>query len=384
VKESISPPTRRELLLADLRRRISEKEFLPGQPFPSQNELSLESGLSTTTVREALSALEHEGFIIRTQGRRAVVAEPPLHIPRSRTVAMVIKAHGHVFGSMAARLSSSLRKRGFYPLLVSMDDGEVALRQLEEVLQTRPGFVVVEGAENSPFFRIEKSLLANSRLIFVDRFLGADCYRADYVLSDYVSGGYLATRHLLALGHRRILFLGGSRKFMREEPVPPIMDSRHRMVGCGRAIAEWPIPEELKIEFISAEDGCPSRFEAACEKLFDIFSRDERPTGVAVYGDSNVPSLYMVLNELGLRTPQDVCVIGYYNTPWCDVLHPSLTSVSIEELRIAETAAEIVAERALNPGLPPRTVFVEQRLVFRDSCPPLGSEQSESKSRGET
>ena len=112
--KSIPFPTRRELVLADLRQRTLENQFLPGEAFPTQNGLARDYGVSPNTVREALSILEHEGHIVRGQGKRAITARRARQITRDRTVAMVIRAHGHVFGPMASRLSASLHKRGFY------------------------------------------------------------------------------------------------------------------------------------------------------------------------------------------------------------------------------------------------------------------------------
>lgn len=63
-------------LREDLWRRIREREFAPGDQLPTEEELKQIYGVSTATIRRALSDLVNEGIIYRKAGRGTFVAQP--------------------------------------------------------------------------------------------------------------------------------------------------------------------------------------------------------------------------------------------------------------------------------------------------------------------
>nr|MBF0685715.1 FadR family transcriptional regulator [Pseudomonas sp.] len=74
------PKTLRRHSLADdvadeLRRRVVQGEFLPGQRLPTGSELALSFGVSMSVVREAMSRLKHDGLIQSIQGVGAFVSK---------------------------------------------------------------------------------------------------------------------------------------------------------------------------------------------------------------------------------------------------------------------------------------------------------------------
>ncbi len=105
-------------------------------------------------------------------------------------------------------------------------------------------------------------------------------------------------------------------------------------------------------------------FDGANRRLAEIFSAPAHPTAVVVATDYWAIQLYEALTKIGLRVPDDVALVGYRNTPWCDMIDITLTSVSINEHLIADAVAE-----AIDADSPEeRHIAIPPRLVIRESC----------------
>lgn len=92
-------PSLTDQVKAHIKERIVNDGFNEGR-IPPETELATDLGVSRTTVRDALSRLEHEGTIYRRQGAGTFVNEPGLQI-RSRleeiwSYEQVLEDHGYV------------------------------------------------------------------------------------------------------------------------------------------------------------------------------------------------------------------------------------------------------------------------------------------------
>jgi GntR family transcriptional repressor for pyruvate dehydrogenase complex len=88
-------PKASEILASQLRQMIVRGELRPGRLLPNERDLVTESGLSRTSVRDALRVLESEGFITTKVGRNggSVVTLPGRHVV-ARSVEMFVRTHG--------------------------------------------------------------------------------------------------------------------------------------------------------------------------------------------------------------------------------------------------------------------------------------------------
>jgi LacI family transcriptional regulator len=175
---------------------------------------------------------------------------------------------------------------------------------------------------------------------------------------DQVHGAYLATRHLLDSGHRRIGYIGG--------PSSQI-DAVDRKEGYFRAMLEAGIqPEPAWLQdggFVEGEG------QAAMERLLDL---TPAVTAVFAANDQSAYGARMALYRRHLRVPQDVSLIGLDDLPASANTTPPLTTVHqpIFESGIyaAQTLLQMVghdiASQLLAPPPPP------MRLVVRETTAP--------------
>jgi LacI family transcriptional regulator len=157
---------------------------------------------------------------------------------------------------------------------------------------------------------------------------------------DDVLGGYLATRHLLDLGHRRIGLVAG----------PAYASSAlGRIEGYRNALAEKGIgfdPTLVRESMFSMESGEQAGHE--------LLSGPEPPTALFAINDNTAIGVLAAAHRLGMRVPDDLSLVGYNDIPLASRLPIPLTSVRIPLRDIATNAVDLLL-RASSLGPPSRT-----------------------------
>ena len=174
-------------------------------------------------------------------------------------------------------------------------------------------------------------------------------------------GTYLAARHLIFLGHRRIAFAGG---------VPGSAIGRNRLEGYERALREAglrPLQEDVLETGFGQEDG----YRAGC--FFAALRRP--PTAICCANDLIALGVVQALRERGLRVPQDVSVTGMDDIPYAALSSPRLTTVTNDSGVFAREGVRMLFERidGRYDG-PAREASVAHALVVRDSTAPPADE----------
>lgn len=171
--------------------------------------------------------------------------------------------------------------------------------------------------------------------------------------SDNRQGGALAADHLLALGRRRLAFLGNA-----SDHYPEFLE-RYR--GYVRAIEDHgeEADPELRIDAINTEE---SGYAAACDLL-----QRERPFD-ALFAASDMIALGAMhaLRDRGVRVPTDVAVVGFDDIPAARLANPPLTTVMQDTRRAGQALVDTLL--ALIGGQPVNNLILPATLVRRQSC----------------
>jgi len=72
-------------------------------------------------------------------------------------------------------------------------------------------------------------------------------------------------------------------------------------------------------------------------------------------------------HSLGLRVPEDVCVIGFDNVEASRMTMPAITTIAQPTHQLGQQACSILLDRIQNPDLPNRQLFLNTELVIRES-----------------
>ncbi len=172
-------------------------------------------------------------------------------------------------------------------------------------------------------------------------------------------GGQSATRHLVALGHRRIAMISGPHE---------VLCCSARLAGYGSAMQEAGLPTHADLVVrapLTREDGC-----AAARSLL---TGPDRPTAIFAANDLQALGVYQAAREMGLRIPEDLSVVGFDDLPvvaWAD---PPLTTVHQPLTEMAVAATELALALGRGEQAPQIGLEIATTLVVRNStAPPKG------------
>lgn len=146
----------------------------------------------------------------------------------------------------------------------------------------------------------QRDLLAQAGIPFVT--LSDACAdEVNCISPDNEYGGYLATQHLLELGHRRIAYVGD--KFPDAYGFPT---SELRYKGYLSALKEYDVPYFPEYVFLG-EHG-----EDTASRLTEqLLALPEKPTAIFAMSDIQAVGCIMAIREAGLRVPEDISLIGF-------------------------------------------------------------------------
>ena len=184
-----------------------------------------------------------------------------------------------------------------------------------------------------------------ARLVFVNGAL--DGIEVPCVSVDERHAGFLATRHLIALGHRRIGFVAGPADYL-----PTRERAAGRLDALGR---EGLSPDGLVVHGEFTLEGGRRSAQA-------LLSRPDRPTAVICSSDVIAIGVLQVARELGLRVPSDLSVVGYDGIEAATWVEPELTTIEQPIDLIASTAVELLQTVIREPTRSFPRVLLQPRL----------------------
>ena len=141
-------------------------------------------------------------------------------------------------------------------------------------------------------------------------------------------GGYLATRHLIDLGHRHIAIIAG----------PSFASSsRDRLAGYRQALEEASIAVDPSLIVESSFS-----IEAGAEAAEAIMALVHRPTAIFAVNDNTAIGALSRLTNMGIAVPGDISLVGYNDIPIVSHLPTPLTTMRVPFDQIASAALELL------------------------------------------
>lgn len=273
---------------------------------------------------------------------------------RTQTIGLIISDVSNTFFSMLAKgVEDACRQQGWNLILCNTNDEHARDMSYIQVLADRG----VDGilfcmAKDSSRQKTQESLRLLKKLkmpfIMVDRHVEhAEC---SSVVVDHMQGGYIATKHLLELGHRKIGCVTGPNN---------LEDSMERLRGYRNALREWNVPYDEQLVFEGNYDR-ESGFAAA-----EYFAA-KRPTAIFAFNDMSAYGVYSGLKKRGIRLPEDMSLVGYDDTFFSEFLDVPLTSVRQPVYDMGVEGVRQLMDELENESLHRRIMF-EPQLIVRES-----------------
>jgi LacI family transcriptional regulator len=177
------------------------------------------------------------------------------------------------------------------------------------------------------------------------------------IISTNREGALAVMNYLTGLGHRRIGHISG-----RMDSVSAIQ----RMQGYKDGLAAVGVPFDEQLVEIGNY-----RTEQAVVCARRLLALENRPTAIFAANDMSAVGVYRAAQEVGLRIPQDLSVVGFDNVREATLLFPALTTVDQSVEDMGRIAMEMIIKLVNDEKLPSKRHIIQTQFIVRDSCGPL-------------
>lgn len=177
----------------------------------------------------------------------------------------------------------------------------------------------------------------------------------DSIKIDNAGGAYAMTRHLIALGHRRVAFIRGAARNV---------DAAERLQGFHAALREHGLPRHAPWEPLGDFTDA-SGYDAARALL----ATGERPTAVFAANDAMAIGALSALRDAGMSVPEEIALAGFDDIPIARFVTPPLSSVHVPIHELGACATNTVLDAITHQNRHRRTRrLLPTTLVVRTSC----------------
>ena len=316
------------------------------------------TGFTINTVSRALKnkpdisrrTCEHIQQVAREMGYVRNYIASSLRSGRTKTIALIAGTMSNPFYAILADL---IQREAFslgYTLMIlcSQDDPEIEVNMVEMALSRQvDGVLIIPWSADSPAL----ALLRESGVPYVllNRHVNND--QDDCIICDEERGGYLAGKHLIETGHRKLAMISH---------YDVIYSTKVRWQGFLRACSEAGIrQEDVDFALIRDEQEIVRQLQSWYGKGF---------TGIFSFCDVEAWGEITLIERLGLRVPQDLSFVGFDNILGYINFPKPICSVDSNFPEEARLAIDLLRKRIHEPTLPPQQILLPVTLVCRNSC----------------
>jgi LacI family transcriptional regulator len=265
---------------------------------------------------------------------------------------------------------------------ISGDDRWLEADQLQRIVgQGVSGLIVytVDGPLDVPALR--RLVDRGFPVVLIDRYI-PDLV-VDSVTMDNIGGGFLAVQHLAQLGYRRIGYIGTD-NVATSSIVERMAGYRWAMEQSGLLCDADPVCTEVRR--LQAWPPREPDKELHNQRVLRAFlERPNRPDAIFVCNDYVAFQVVQVAEQLGLRVPDDLALVGFDNVSYTEYFGVPLTTVEQPRHEIGATAMSLlldrIAGRRTRLG---RTIISTRLIVRRSSGSGPNREQSIDTEKGST
>ncbi|HEX8007825.1 MAG TPA: LacI family DNA-binding transcriptional regulator [Trebonia sp.] len=304
--------------------------------------------VSEETARRVTEAAERLGY------RPNPVARS-LRTRRSHTIGVLIPdLNNPLFPPIVRGLEDRLAAHGYVALIGNTDADERRERMVFDQMRARhvDGYVLATATlHNNPV--LAEAAEAELPVVLMNR--TAQGYPFSSVSADSEQGVRAAVTHLASLGHTRIGHIAGPQE---------ISTGVSRLRGFLDGMRSRGLPaSDSQIVYASGYS-----IEAGLRSCHELLERDSELTAIVAANDMLAVGCYAAFDELGLRCPEDVSVIGFNDMPFIDRLRPPLSTVRFPHYQLGTEAAKLLLEQIDDGGDGPvKILYLAPELVVRGS-----------------
>lgn len=345
-----------EQLADNLRESILRGEYQVDELIPSENTLQETYKLSRHTVRQAIGVLVNEGFLRKARGSGTYVSRPDNLPKKNKTIGVIMTyLSNYIFPAIIRGLEQELASQGYSLLLGTTNNDhdqerECLMRMLDQGVD---GLIIEPTKSNQYNPNLAYYVAIKERGI---PFLMINAYYEELdvqtICVNDTQSGYLATKELVAKGHKDLLLLTKIDD----------LQGKYRMKGFIKAVEESGLTLQPQDIMTYTTENKAQVMAAAITRLT---AADSTTTGVVTYNDEIAYELIDQLVQAGLQVPEAVSIVGNDDSALAVGGRVPLTTLTHPKEEMGRLAAQYIMG-SINGGDTPSYYF-QPELIIRDS-----------------
>lgn len=302
-------------------------------------DIAKELNLTPATVSRALN--NHPRISAGTKKTVADLAEKlnyrrnrlasSLRSGKTHTIGVIIpSAEINFFGSVVHGIESIANTNGYHILLYQSNESPAyEIKAIESFIGAKvDGILASIAKETKDFSHYMELVSRNIPLVFFDR--SKDALDIPAVVIDDFRGAYIATKHLIEQGYRRIAHISG------QQHLKIFYD---RLQGYRTALQDY----GFEIDETLIYNGNVS-IAAGKEAMDYFFKLPQPPDGVFAVEDFTALGVIKAAKEKQIKMPDELGVIGFANEQFDEHITPSLSSIDQQTIQMGREAFNLLTE----------------------------------------
>lgn len=307
-------------------------------------------GIGDETRKKVLETAAKMGYTKRSR-RKHQQKKPAIQF-------IIYKKHGNVvsdtpfFAELIEGVSSQTLARGYTPHILYFYPNQNIEEQLDAIQNTNSqGIILLATEMNQDDIHLFASL--RQPIVLLDSYVENGAY--DCIVINNEQGAYIATKHLIAMGHKDIGYLHSSIE---------INNFNERLSGYLQAVRSSPDTQSNAEKIICVE----STYEGAYRDMSKyIHSGAHIPKALFADNDIIAASCVRAMQDSHYKIPEDVSIVGFDNMPICELVRPTLTTVHVPKQRLGILAVDRLLHIIAETSKETLKISLSTELVQRDS-----------------
>lgn len=318
------------------------------------------AGVSTATVSYVLNGNAKVSpetrnkvlQVVRELGYKPNFVARNLRVKRTNIVGLIVtNLDDPMYAQLARSAEDAAARRGLTLMLANSSNDPAMERRHIELLRAQQVDGIVLAPCVSDYAHLDSLVEEAYPVVALGRSVPGQEIPA--VTADNEAAAFLATSHLIEHGYESVGVL---------LPLSGTELSLSRLEGHKRALAEAGLP------FISEHclDG-ESSLKGGVAAAQKMLASPNRPRAIVAHSSLMAIAVLQVMQEMGLRAPEDVAIIGFGEFPWSRITQPPLTTIAQPTQSLGATAVNLVADLA-SGAKSVEPVQLPCRMILRQSC----------------
>ncbi|MDQ3801405.1 MAG: LacI family transcriptional regulator [Acidobacteriota bacterium] len=330
----------------------------------SIKEVAREAGVSTATVSHVINNTRYVSDAVRERVLKAIEQcryYPNAHARslasgRSRIIGLVISdIVNPFFPELVKAIEAAAFERGYDVVLSNTNyDTERTSHYVQRFIERKVAGVAVMTSEMDKKL-VDELAQREVPVVFLD--VGEPGLQMSNLRVDYDEGIEQAILHLVALGHRRIAFIGGNTN---------LRSSQRRLEAFRKTMRQlFPdAPEMIFYGNFKIEGG-----QRAANEILAT-PRANLPTAVICANDLTAIGAISEFEAAGLSVPRDISIVGFDNIAFAALTKPALTTVNLPLNELGRRAIEVLIRSVEDAGQQGIEIRIPTNLIIRQSTAP--------------